>query len=400
MRLHNVRVLREDGLSAAGLVELPEVDSGERDASGLILSPGWVDLHAHLRDPGFPEKETLHSGAASAAFGGFTHVVAMANTLPVTDTAERLRRLVARSEDLPIRVSFVGALTIGLEGHEPTDAKALKAAGAVALSDDGRHALDAAILREVLQSAADAGLPVLLHAQKEALGPGPDAEASAVTEAIDILADVPAARLHIQHVSTRAAVELVRNAKQHGLRVTAEVTPHHLVLTQADVAGMGPFGNVNPPLRTADDRKAVTDALIEGVIDVIATDHAPHDVPAKAAGANGFHGFETALGVLLTHGIDGRVLYRACVRRPREILADDSLPFVGSAGENSLPLVGRAGEGVDWILIDPDLEWTVDPSSFRSRGKNAPFAGRRLRGRVVMTVCRGQVLFERMVQRV
>lgn len=380
MRLRNVRLLRGDGLSAPKSVDIPSPDDSERDASGLILSPGWMDLHAHLRDPGFPEKETLTSGAASAAFGGFTHVVAMANTLPVTDSAERLRAQVVRSEELPIRVSFVGALTVGLEGRQLTDAAAMKAAGGVALSDDGRHAVDAATLREGLQSAADAGLPVFIHAQKEGRGSGPEAESAAIEEALQVLSGVPHARLHLQHVSTRSAVDLLRQAKGDGLPVTAEVTPHHLALTRDDVASMGPFGNVNPPLRTADDRDAVYEALIEGVIDVVATDHAPHELAAKAAGANGFHGFETALGMLLTLGIDWRVLYRACIQKPREIIDQPQFD--------------------DCILIDPDLDWTVDPSSFRSRGKNSPFAGRRLHGRVVMTVCRGHVLFERMVQRV
>lgn len=380
MRLYNVRVLHEHGLGAPTVVELYAADGDDRDASGLILSPGWMDLHAHLRDPGFPEKETLISGAASAAFGGYTHVIAMANTMPVTDTPERLRALVARSEDLPIRVSFVGALTRNLEGRALADAKGLKAAGAVALSDDGRHAIDGALLLEALQSAAAAGLPVFIHAQKEALGSTPQAEAVAIAEALDLLADLPTARLHVQHVSTRSAVDLIREAKRHGLSVTAEVTPHHLALTSNDVVAMGPFGNVNPPLRSADDRDAVCEALIDGVIDVVATDHAPHEAAAKAAGANGFHGFETALAVLLGLGIDERVLYRACVQRPHEIIDQPRYD--------------------DWILIDPELDWTIDPYSLRSRGRNSPFSGRRVRGRVVMTVCRGQVLFERMVQRV
>ena len=392
MRLHNVRVLNRDGLSLPRTVELPAIEGDDRDASGLILSPGWMDLHAHLRDPGFPEKETLVTGTASAAFGGFTHVVAMANTNPVTDTPERVRGLVAQAEALPVRVSFVGAVTEGLEGRVLTDTRGLKAAGAIALSDDGRHAMDRATLRAALEAAADADLPVLIHAQKEELGTGPDAELAAVGEALEVLKDVTNARLHLQHLSTRQTIDLLRAAKAQGLSVTAEVTPHHLALTREDVAPMGPFGNVNPRLRSEDDRDALREALAERVIDVIATDHAPHDIAAKAAGSHGFHGFETALSVAMGLGIDPRVLYRACVERPREIIR---------TGDNSLPLVGRVGEGVgDWILIDPDLEWVVDPSSFRSRGKNTPFAGRRVRGRVVMTVCRGQVLFERMMQRV
>jgi dihydroorotase len=380
MRLHHVRLLDARGLSSPQTVEIAAGGAEDRDATGLILSPGWLDLHAHLRDPGFPEKETLSSAAASAAFGGFTHVVAMANTMPVTDQPDRVRDLVTRAADLPIRVSVVGAVTIGLDGRTLTDAAALKAAGAVALSDDGRHLMDGDTLARALRAAARAGLPVLIHAQAEHRGSGPQAEPAAVADALDSLAQAPGARLHIQHVSTRAAVELIRAAKEQGMPVTAEVTPHHLALTADDVVPLGPFGNVNPPLRSADDRDALLQALSHGVIDVIATDHAPHDLAAKAAGANGFHGFETALAVLLGLDLDPRVLYRACVERPRQII-DQSIED-------------------EWILIDPDREWTVDPSSFKSRGKNTPFEGRRVRGRIVMTVCRGQIIVERMLQRV
>jgi dihydroorotase len=378
MRLHHVRVLGPTGLSMPRTVEVSAEDADDRDASGLVLSPGWMDLHAHLREPGFPQKETLLSGTTSAAVGGFTHVLAMANTDPVTDRPERLQSLLARTSALPIRISFVGAVTIGLEGQRLTDAAALKSAGAVALSDDGRHAMDGVVLRAALEAAAGAGLPVLVHAQAEELGSGPEAEATAVTEALDALRNVPGARLHVQHVSTRMAVELIRAAKSDGLLVTAEATPHHLTLTAREVTAMGPHGNVNPPLRTPDDRDALRQALIEGVIDAVATDHAPHELAAKQAGANGFHGFETAVSVVLGLGLADRTVYRACVSRPREIV----------------------GQSLDdeWILIDPNAEWTVDPSSFRSRGKNTPFQGRRLRGRVIMTVCRGQVVTERLMQ--
>jgi dihydroorotase len=378
MRLQHVRVLGPGGLSMPQTVEVNAEGAHDRDATGLVLSPGWMDLHAHLRDPGFPRKETLLTGATSAAVGGFTHVLAMANTDPVTDRPERLESLVARTEALPIRISFVGAVTIGLEGQELTDAAALKAAGAIALSDDGRHAMTAVVLRRALEVAAEAGLPVLIHAQAEDLGNGPDAEAAVVSDALDALRKLPTARLHIQHVSTRRAIELIRAAKSEGLPVTAEVTPHHLALTEQDASALGLQGNVNPPLRTPDDRDALRQALVDAVIDVIATDHAPHERAAKEAGANGFHGFETAVGVVLGLGLNGRAVYRACVSRPREIV----------------------GQPLDdeWILIDPNEEWTVDASSFKSRGKNTPFQGRRLRGRVIMTICRGQVVTERVMQ--
>jgi dihydroorotase len=380
MRLQHVRLLTAQGLSGPRTMKIGTDAVHDVDATGLILSPGWMDLHAHLRDPGHPQKETLASGAASAAAGGFTHVVAMANTEPVTDRPERVRELVARSATLPVRVSFVGALTVALEGRSLTDAAALKAAGAVALSDDGRHAIDGDTLQEALRAAAAARLPVFIHAQDERMGTSPQAESTAVAEALDALRQAEGARLHIQHVSTGAAVDLLRAAKAEGLAVSAEVTPHHLGLTDEDAARLGPHGKVSPPLRTARDREALCQALLEGVIDVIATDHAPHELAAKTAGANGFHGFETAVSVVLGLGLPASLLHRACVQRPRDLL----------------------GQSIDeeWALIDPDAEWTVDPARLVSRGRNTPFAGRWLRGRVVMTVCRGRIVFERVAQRV
>ncbi|HLB75677.1 MAG TPA: amidohydrolase family protein, partial [Candidatus Dormibacteraeota bacterium] len=186
MRLHRVQILGAQGLSEPRDVVLP-VDHADLDAAGLVLSPGWCDLHAHLREPGFPEKETLATGAAAAAAGGFTQVLAMANTQPVTDTADRVRANIARARDLPVRVVFVGALTGGLEGRRPTDAVALRAAGAIALSDDGRHALDLQTLIGALQQATAAGLPVLIHPQDESLGSAPDAELAAVEQAVAAL---------------------------------------------------------------------------------------------------------------------------------------------------------------------------------------------------------------------
>lgn len=379
-QLHDVRLLTAEGLSQPRVIGIGANAVEEVDASGLILSPGWMDLHAHLREPGDPQKETLASGAASAVAGGFTHVVAMANTIPVTDRAERVRDLVARAAELPARVSFVGALTVALEGTALTDAAALKGAGAVALSDDGRHAMDGDTLVAALRAAAAVGLPVFIHAQDERMGTSPLAESSALEHALDALRRARGAQLHIQHVSTAAAVTLLRVAKAQGLAVTAEVTPHHLALTAEDAARLGVHGNVSPPLRTPEDRAALRQGLLEGVIDAIATDHAPHELAAKIAGANGFHGFETAVSVILGLRLPASVLYRACVQGPRQLL----------------------GQAIDdeWVLIDPDAEWIVDPATFTSRGRNSPFAGRRLSGRVLMTVCRGRVVFERLTQRV
>ena len=370
MRLDNVRVLTVAGLSLPQSAEIEVAgDTAERDATGLILAPGLVDLHCHLRDPGFVDSETLESGALSAAAGGFTRVLAMANTDPATDRPGLLAELLRRSKSLPIRAGFVGALTENLAGRKLTDAVGLKAAGALALSDDGRHAIGRDLLRSGLDAAAGAGLPVLVHGIKESRGTDPAAEYEGIEEALQVLREVPGARLHLQHISTRRSVDLLRAARADGLRVTAEVTPHHLALSASDLEGSD--ARVSPPLRTSDDREAVVEGLIDGVIDAVATDHAPHTAAAKAAGANGFHGFETALGVVLGLRLPWQVLHRALVEKPREILGLDP--------------------DHDWVLIDPMAEWQVEPRSFHSRGRNTPFAGRRLRGRVLLTVCRGRI---------
>lgn len=376
MRLRGVRVLGPAGLDQPRDIEVRATGAGDLDATGQVLSPGWCDLHAHLRDPGFPEKETLASGAAAAAAGGFTQVVAMANTRPVTDDPALVRANIARSTDLPVRVAFVGALTKNLEGRELTDAAALKAAGVVALSDDGRHALDQPTLVAGLRRAAEAGLPVLIHPQDESLGPDPAAELIAIEQALKALGQVPQAQLHLQHVSLADALPLIAAARRSGLRVTAEVTPHHLFLTAEAVAGWGAQAKVNPPLRTEHDVAAVRQALIDGTIDIVATDHAPHGPQANRdleSAAPGISGFETAAAVLLTLGLPWPVLYRACVAGPAAILGM------------------RLAD--DWVLLDPAQSWTVDPDRFLSRGRNTPLGGTRLRGQVRMVVCRGRVVY-------
>lgn len=377
MELLGVRVLGPSGLSALRNVSLPIEGEPDRDAAGLVLSPGWIDLHAHLRDPGWPQKETLESGTASAAAGGFTHVLAMANTDPVTDTAERVAAQVQRTAFLPIRVSFAAAVTMGLQGKTLTDAAALKRAGAILRSDDGRHAMDAGTLEQALRQSAAAGLPLFLHAQLDRLADaGAIAEIEAVSQALGALRKVPGARLHLQHLSTAESVDLVATARGQGLEVTSEVTPHHLTLTADEMERVGPAAKVNPPLRTGRDVTAVREGLEEGIIDAVATDHAPHDAAAKRdlkTAAFGISGFETALAVIVSLGLPWPVIYRACVAAPGAILGQ--------------PLAKD-----DWILIDPLAEWTVDPLAFKSRGRNTPWAGRRLRGRVLLTMARGRVV--------
>ncbi|HYM51481.1 MAG TPA: dihydroorotase [Candidatus Limnocylindrales bacterium] len=376
MQLHGVRVLDATGLSEPRSYEVAGVPGDDRSLEGVIVSPGWTDLHVHLRDPGFPQKETIATGARAAAAGGFSQLVAMANTSPVTDDAALVRAQYERADSAPVRIAFAAALTVGLQGRELTNAAALRAAGAVALSDDGRHAMDQATLRRGLEQAAQAGLPVFVHAQDERLGMSRSAENQATAEVLETLAAVPEARLHLQHVSTVEAVAMVASARQDGLRVTAEVTPHHLTLTEEDARRTGPLAKVNPPLRTDADREALRHALIDGVIDVIATDHAPHELAVKTSwdqGAPGISGLETALPVILSLALPWPVVYRAFVAGPRAILGIPSAD--------------------DVILIDPDREWRVDPEQFHSLGRNTPLDGRPMRGAVRMTICRGRVVY-------
>lgn len=380
MRLHGVQLLGPEGLGPPTDLLLEVGGGAELDASHQVVSPGWCDLHAHLRDPGFPDKETLATGAAAAAAGGFTDVVAMANTRPATDHADRVRANIARARDLPVGIAFVGALTEGLEGRRLTDAAAMKAAGAVALSDDGRNAMNFETLVDGLRGAVAAGLPVLLHSQDEALGTGPAAEVAATRQALMGLRQVPGARLHLQHVSLAEVLPLISEAKRAGLALTAEVTPHHLWLTADAWRRWGAQAKVNPPLRTEHDVMALRAALVEGTIDIVATDHAPHEAAAKQdpdSAAFGISGFETAAGILLTLGLPWSVIYRACIAMPRTIL--------GMPSTNA------------WVLLDPNEEWTVDPDRFLSRGHNTPLRGTRLRGLVRMTVSGGVVAYRREV---
>jgi dihydroorotase len=389
----------------------PDAGSGERgpaiDAAGAVVCPGFTDLHAHLREPGEAQKETIDSGARAAAAGGFTRVVAMANTSPPVDNLESLALVQERSAAAPVRILPVAAVTRGLKGQELTDFNTLAAFGAVAFSDDGRHAYDAALAAQALTAAAAVERVVLVHAQDERACPHGqadpavaqkagldqwpcDAEVEVVRAIIDACRTTDA-RAHLQHLSCAASVALVREAKASGLRITAEVTPHHLTLTSERVMrgeAPDPQAKVNPPLRPEDDRRALAAGLADGTIDTIATDHAPHDAASKNVrfqdASFGFSGFETALASCLSLVTNNELsldrLVHALTWGPR-----DCLQPVLSAHRPGL----RPGEPADLVLFDPDAEWTVAPDRFLSRGHNTPLAGQRLRGRVLLTIAGG-----------
>ncbi|QIA27831.1 dihydroorotase [Thermaerobacter sp. PB12/4term] len=378
------------------------------DARGLWVVPGLIDPHVHLRTPGETHKETLATGGAAAAAGGFTAVACMPNTRPPLDDAIRVEWLAMKAAaEAAVRVYVVAAATRGLAGDEPAPYAALKAAGAVAVSDDGRPIARAGVMARVLEGAAAAGLPVLVHAEEPELSaggamhagavaaaagmPGIPATAEAVMVARDLLlAEQAGARLHVLHASAAVTLDLVRWGKARGIPVTVEVTPHHLLLCDEDVAeaGFHPHWKMNPPLRSRRDREALLEAVADGTVDAIATDHAPHhgmdkDCPFPEA-AFGVVGLETALGLLLTHLVP-RPLSPA---RLVELMAAGPARILGLPGGTLQP-----GVPADVTLIDPQRRWVVDPEQFASLGRNTPFAGWALRGRAVCTLVGGRVVF-------
>ena len=371
-----------------------------------VLCPGFIDVHAHLREPGDAAAETVLSGAVAAAAGGFTTVVAMANTHPPIDTPRQVAEAVQRNSEAPISVLQVAALTHALGGRRLTDIEKCIEAGALAIGDDGRNAASAALLEEGIRIAARHTRPVLVHPEDEeaiarraghgvqlpiaAVRP-PEVEIRAVDTAIGALRSAGTGRLHLQHISTAGAVDRLRHAREDGLVVTAEVTPHHLTMQQSAMDADDPLRKVNPPIRSADDVEAVRDALACGLIDAIATDHAPHRAHDKELAydraAAGMIGFETALAQCLSiaelAGLGLPLLVAALTTGPYHVL--------GAHAPVEAPAL-RAGEPATLTLFDPAAEWTVTERSLRSRSHNTPLLGTTVRGRALMTIASGCVV--------
>jgi dihydroorotase len=375
------------------------------DAAGKIVCPGFIDIHVHLREPGLEYKETVATGTRAAAAGGFTAVCCMANTQPVNDNRSITDYIRAKAEiEGAVRVYPIGAVTRGLGGKDLAELAELAEAGCVAFSDDGKCVMNAHLYRRAMEYTLPFGVPVISHAEDDHLAaggamhegvvstelgiPGVPAAAEDVMVARDILlAEMTGAHLHIAHLSTVGAVRLVREAKARGVHVTAEVTPHHLLLTDEAVRSFDPNTKMNPPLRSRRDAEAVLEGLLDGTIDCIATDHAPHALSEKEGefdhAAFGIVGLETAVSLLLDRLVKpGLVPLGTLVSR----LSRDPARLLGLPG-GSL----AAGAPADLTILDPAEQWTVDPARFESRSRNTPFGGWTLTGRPWKTIVGGRV---------
>jgi dihydroorotase len=382
------------------------------DAAGYVVSPGFVDLHCHLREPGYEDKETVATGTRAAAAGGFTTVCAMPNTRPTADTGSDVEALLTLARrDAAVRVLPIGTVTKQQEGRELSEMADMSAAGAVAFSDDGNMVRTSSLMRHALEYSLLVGKPIADHAEDPDIvaggvineGPlathfglkGVPREAEEVAVARDLaLARLTGGRLHLAHLSTAGAVEQVRRARAAGTRVTAEVTPHHLLLTEAYAAGNGsgrPYdtnARVNPPLRTESDAEALLAGLREGTIDCIATDHAPHRWVDKACefdqAAPGISGLETAFGLLM------RLVHAGKLALPELIAALTWRPC--SAWDLPYGTLA-AGTVADVVVLDPERSWVVDTEQFISKGKNSPLHGQALRGAILLTIAEGSVAY-------
>jgi dihydroorotase len=376
------------------------------DAAGLVVAPGFVDLHVHLREPGREDAETIATGARAAVAGGFTSVCAMPNTDPVCDNQAAVGFVLAQAAAAgTARVYPIGAVSLGQKGEQMTEFGELVAAGAVAVSDDGRPVATAHLMRTALEYARSFGIPVIDHCEDASLAAGAamhegltssrlglkgmPRSAEDLIVARDIsLAELTGGHVHLAHMSTAGAVRLIREAKSRGVNVTAEVTPHHLALTDACCDGYNTNAKMNPPLREPHDVEALREALKDGTIDCIATDHAPHPYDAKEQEFDfapfGVVGLETALGVVMVELVEkGTLTLSELVRRLSTRPAELAHLPGGTLAQ---------GAPADVVVFDPAAPWTVEPGAFFSRSRNTPFAGRILKGRVRWTVVGGRVV--------
>jgi dihydroorotase len=378
------------------------------DARGLVVAPGCIDLHVHLREPGQSYKETIASGTAAAAAGGFTSVCCMPNTSPVVDSPDWITWLRQAQRGAVVNLFPVAAATQASKGAVLTDFRGLQRAGAVAVSDDGQPILNETTMREALRLGAEISLPVIQHAEdtrmtencsmNESLtsfrlglrGMKPQAEASIVDRDVQLAQQFTGTRYHVAHVSTADALKAVRRGKRGKARVTCEVTPHHFTLTDADVHEYNTYCKMNPPLRSAEDREALLVALADGTVDAIATDHAPHAPHEKIVefekAAFGITGLETALGLAITRLHREQ---RIPLTRIVELLTAGPARVVDLPGRGTL----ARGSHADVTIFDPKKHWTFEAANSRSKSRNTPFDGWQLTGKVVATIVAGKFVY-------
>jgi dihydroorotase len=413
-------IVLKDGRVAeiAGPGKAKHVEDAEIiDATGLTVAPGLIDIHVHLREPGQGHKETIATGTAAAAAGGFTAVAAMPNTTPTNDSPEITRWMQAPERGSSVRVFPIGAATRGLKGEVLNDYAALKSAGVVAVTDDGHPILKDNIMREVLLQATRNGLSVIQHAEDTRMTQGasmnagatafrlglrgmpPEAEYGLVERDIRLVSELvqagagkagPQPHLHVAHTSTAQAVAAVRQARRNGLRITCEVAPHHFLLTEEHVGCYDTHAKMNPPLRSAADRDAMIQGILDGVVDAIATDHAPHAAHEKEVefdrAPNGITGLETALGLSL------RWLHhewKLPIGRVLSLLSAQPAALLNLKGRGTLAV----GSFADVVVFDPKQEWTFHAKDSKSKSKNTPFDGWTMQGRVRFTISEGRVVY-------
>lgn len=400
-------VLIADGKIQEVAEKIKETADEVIDAEGCYVMPGLIDMHVHLRDPGLTYKESVETGARAAARGGVTTVVAMPNTKPVTDDRDRVAYVMHKAEMVaPIRVLQTGTVTKGMAGKEVTDIAGMVQAGAPAITEDGKSVMDSGVYRDAMKEAKKAGIPVLAHCEDINLVQGGVVNADARMEAMGLkgisnaVEDIIVARdimlaaetgvhLHLCHCSTKGSVEMVRQAKAAGISVSAEVCPHHFTLSTDDIKEPDANFKMNPPLRTKEDVEALREGLKADIMEVISTDHAPHSAEEKRKPIEtapfGIVGLETSVALTVTELVDTGILTPMQMAEkmsynPAKILGLDR----GSLAE---------GKPADVTIIDPETEYAIDASKFVSKGKNTPFDGRKVKGRVMATICDGKVVY-------